>query len=120
MDLFNIDEISIVVCSSGFMTYPIDILNYYKYIQQYIELDPFTFLLLPSLDLEICVKEIICRQVQRNYLNTSIQKEEEKIRKRFALYANLQCKKILTDRHIIYIVDELCQQLSLLMKNGNT
>lgn len=94
---------NLIVCSSGFMCYPSDIIENYFMIKKLIVNHPLTFLLLPSFDLEDCVKEILNRQMQRSYLNISIEKEEQKIRKRFPIYASLKCKTILTyqDKNVI-------------------
>lgn len=115
-DLLNINNLSVVVCSSGFMTYPIDIYCNYKNIKQEIEFSPFTFLLLPSLELEGCVEEIVRRQVKREYLNNSAKREEEKIRNRFPIYFNLKCKKILTNDDTSNIVYKIHRQLFQLLK----
>ncbi|OTG82572.1 hypothetical protein B9T33_03735 [Acinetobacter sp. ANC 5054] len=90
-------RLNIIVCSSGFMTYQIDICPSYKKIRQEIESNPFTFLLIPSLEIESCTKEIIRRQLKRSYLDSSIEKEEKKIRSRFPIFIDFKCKKILTN-----------------------
>jgi shikimate kinase len=48
---------SIVALSSGFMTYPDDIHPKYQGLRSEIGSSPLTFVLLPSLDLEMCVAE---------------------------------------------------------------
>ena len=88
----------IIVCSSGFMTYPHDIHQDYIKIKDEIESHIFTFLMLPSLVLETCVQEIVARQMNRAYLNLVRAKEELKIRQRFQLYSNLKCRVLLTDQ----------------------
>ncbi len=87
----------IIVCSSGFMTYPNDIHKEYVKIKNMIENYKFTFLLLPSLELESCVREILIRQMKRVYLDASEEKEELKIRMRFQQYVGLNCQRVLTD-----------------------
>jgi shikimate kinase len=105
------NKLSILVCSSGFMAYPKDIHSGYLKIIQKIENDASTFLLMPALDLDGCIKIIIKRQLSRSYLNTTAEKEELKIRKRFDLYNNLNCEKVLTHRSL----EEVIQNISLLI-----
>ncbi|NUF37597.1 hypothetical protein, partial [Acinetobacter lactucae] len=109
----NIDNnlINIVVCSSGFMTYPNELTTNYHQIKKHIEDHHLTFLLLPSFELEICVKEIVNRQLQRKYLNDSAKSEERKIRNRFPLYINLKCQKILTNQSPSKIAFKLYKQI---------
>lgn len=90
-------DIIIIVCSSGFMTYPNDIHKEYVETKNMIENYKFTFLLLPSLELEDCVREILIRQMKRAYLDVSEEKEELKIRMRFQQYVGLNCQRVLTD-----------------------
>ncbi|MDR7015921.1 shikimate kinase [Acinetobacter sp. 3657] len=94
---YHVNRITIIVCSSGFMAYPSDIDRNYIKVKDEIENHIFTFLLLPSLDLETCVKEVLTRQMNRTYLNPVIEKEELKIRARFELYSKLGCRIVLTD-----------------------
>ncbi|MDQ2890564.1 MAG: hypothetical protein M3R65_08420 [Gemmatimonadota bacterium] len=49
------------VLSSGFMTYPLAVHTAYEATRRDIECSPTTFVLLPSLDLETCVAEIVRR-----------------------------------------------------------
>lgn len=111
----NIDHnlINIVVCSSGFMTYPNELTTNYHQIKTHIEDHYLTFLVLPSFELEICVKEIVNRQLQRKYLNGSATSEEHKIRNRFPLYINLKCQKILTNEAPSKIAFKLYKQIFL-------
>jgi hypothetical protein len=51
-----------------------------------------TFVLLPSLDLETCVAEVVRRQVHRP-LGLVASREEAKIRERFAIYMALPAPK---------------------------
>ncbi|WHP04939.1 shikimate kinase [Acinetobacter corruptisaponis] len=100
-------EIIIIVCSSGFMTYSEDTHQDYIKIKNEIEKHKFTFLLLPSLELEKCVQEILTRQMTRTYLNASWKKEELKIRTRFQLYVRLDCQIVLTNEVPDIIVSEI-------------
>lgn len=95
---YDFNKIMIIVCSSGFMTYPDDTDQDYIKIKDEIENHIFTFLMLPSLVLEKCVQEIVVRQMSRAYLNPVLTKEELKIRQRFKLYSSLGCQVILTNQ----------------------
>lgn len=108
----SLSDMRIIVCSSGFMCYPDDISKDYLRIKKQIENHDFTFLLLPSLNLETCVNEIINRQVQRSYLNLSKEKETQKIRKRFPVYTDLKCKIIFTHQDENKVALEIYSQLS--------
>ncbi|USA52288.1 AAA family ATPase [Acinetobacter sp. C32I] len=90
-------SINLIVCSSGFMTYPNHIHRDYIKVKEAVENHPFTFLLLPAVDLELCVQLIVTRQMNRTYLKTSREKEELKIRSRFFSYVGLKCHLILTE-----------------------
>lgn len=57
----NNQESCVIVCSSGFMLYPDDISPVYVDIKQTLLEDPYTFVLFPAFELEICVKEIVYR-----------------------------------------------------------
>ena len=98
---------AIIVCSSGFMSYPENIVHEYLELKQYIENDQFTFLLMPSFDVEECVEIIVKRQMARTYLNAIAEKEEIKARKRFELYKKLKCKQIITGTLPVNVVDEI-------------
>ncbi|NNP67026.1 shikimate kinase [Acinetobacter sp. Ac_5812] len=95
---YDLNKIMIIVCSSGFMTYPNDTHQDYIKIKDEVESHVFTFLMLPSLVLETCVQEIVARQLNRAYLNPVRANEELKIRQRFLLYSSLKCRVILTDQ----------------------
>jgi len=57
------------------------------------------------------VKEIVRRQLQREYLNCSSCSEEKKIRNRFPLYINLKCQRILTNEEPSKIAFELYKKI---------
>lgn len=105
-------DIHIVVCSSGFMCYSDDISRDYLRIKKQIENHDLTFLLLPSLDFETCINEIVDRQMMRSYLSLSKEKEERKIRSRFPIYNDLKCKKILTNQDKNKVVFRIYSQIS--------
>jgi shikimate kinase len=85
----------IVALSSGFMTYPDDIHPAYRAWHQRIASSPLTFVLLPSLDVEVCVAETVRRQLGRPFAR-SAEREEQVIRARFPLYLALPARKVET------------------------
>lgn len=103
----NHNKLMIIICSSGFMTYPEDIYENYNCIKKHVENDSLTFLLLPSFDFETCVNLIVERQLQRSYLITNKEKEEFKIRKRLIQYLNLSCTRILTNEDTKIVVTKI-------------
>ena len=56
---------TVVALSSGFMTYSQDIHPDYPRLRRDIEQSPATFVLIPSLDRELCVAETVRRQLAR-------------------------------------------------------
>ncbi|RPE29823.1 shikimate kinase [Acinetobacter sp. BIGb0102] len=108
------NSINVIVCSSGFMTYPNQVHGGYIKIKKEVENHPFTFLLLPSLDLERCVQLIVKRQMARSYLNSKVEKEEFKIRSRFNIYAGLKCHLISIEQAPHMVVVRVLARLNAL------
>ncbi|KAF1048342.1 shikimate kinase [Xylophilus sp.] len=102
----------VLALSSGFMTYRDGIHPAYTAIRRQIVSDARAFVLLPSLDLEACVSEIVRRQLQRPlpFVRTP-EREERVIRTRFALYADLPVRKVVTHRPVQTVVDEIAALL---------
>ena len=96
----------VVALSSGFMTYRDDVHPAYVRWRQRIASSEWTFVLLPSLDLETCVAEIVRRQLQRPFAR-SAEREEHVIRARFPIYASLPAQKVETMRRVDAVVAEL-------------
>ena len=96
----------IMALSSGFMTYPDDIQPAYLASRQRIASSPFTFVLLPSLDVEVCVAETVRRQLGRPFAR-SAEREEQVIRARFSLYLGLPARKVETMPPMDTVVTEL-------------
>jgi shikimate kinase len=88
-------EAGVVALSSGFMTYAEDVHPKYMEIRTAIAESPTTFVLLPSLDVETCVAEIVRRQTHRPF-RVMISREEAKIRERFPIYMALPAPKVTT------------------------
>jgi len=101
------DEPSIFVLSSGFMTYPDQIDPRYPAIRYAIEAHPLTVLLLPSFDLEKCVQIIVQRQLQRPYLPGDKESEERRIRNRFPSFMAMGCKRFLSNAEPTQVALEL-------------
>jgi shikimate kinase len=96
----------VLALSSGFMTYRPDIHRAYASGRRSVASSQSTFVLLPSLDLETCVAEIVRRQTGRPFAR-SAQREEEVIRARFATYVEIPARKVETMRPVSEVVDEL-------------
>lgn len=104
--LSNSNSLGVIALSSGFMTYHAGIHPEYPAMRQRIASSELTFVLLPSLDLEVCVSEVVRRQLQRPFARTP-QREESVIRSRFSIYANLPSRKVITRQSISAVVDEI-------------
>ena len=86
-------EGGVIALSSGFMTYAEEVHPSYAEIRAAIAESSTTFVLLPSLDVETCVAEIVPRQVHRR-LGLVASREEAKIRERFTIYMALPALKV--------------------------
>jgi shikimate kinase len=102
----------VVALSSGFMTYARDVHPQYSRLRSDLELHSSTFVLLPSLDREVCVAETVRRQIARPFGRSSA-KEEAVIRGRFEIYMAVPARKIETMRPVAEVVDELVEALAL-------
>jgi shikimate kinase len=100
----------VVALSSGFMTYAHDIQPEYPTVRSEIAESPATFVLLPSLDREVCVTEAVRRQIGRPFGRSAI-REEAVIRARFEIYMAVPARKIETMRPVAAAVDEIIASL---------
>jgi shikimate kinase len=98
---------NVLALSSGFMTYASDIHLEYGRIRREAE-SALTFVLLPSLDRELCVSETVRRQIARPF-GRSPEREEAVIRARFEIYMSLPMRKVETMRPVAAIVDEIVE-----------
>lgn len=96
----------VVALSSGFMTYTSDAHLEYPRVRRDLEECDHTFILLPSLDRELCVAEIVRRQIARPF-GRSPEREEAVIRTRFEIYKALPMRKVETMRPAAEIVNEI-------------
>lgn len=106
---------SLIALSSGFMTYPERIHPQYARIRSRIALTRGTVVLLPSLDLEICVQETVRRQLARPFAR-SAGKEESVIRERYGIYMAVPAAKVET----MMSVDEVVEQIIGLLAPNRT
>lgn len=96
----------VIALSSGFMTYAEEVHPSYAEIRAAIAESVTTFVLLPSLDVETCVAEIVRRQVHRP-LGLMASREEAKIRERFTIYMALPALKVTTLQSPDAVVTEI-------------
>lgn len=101
---------AVVVLSSGFMTYPLDVHPEYARLRREIESSAATVALLPSFDRDICVTEIVRRQGQRSFARAPA-REAAVIRERFPVYMGLACRKVETMGPPGAVVDALLASL---------
>ena len=100
----------VIALSSGLMTYACDIHPEYSRIRRALEHHPGTFILLPSLNRDVCVSETVRRQVARPFGRSSME-EESVIRARFDIYMAMPMRKVETMRPIATVVDEIVAAL---------
>jgi len=86
---------AVVALSSGFMTYDDEIHPDYRRVREAIGQSVDTFVLLPSVDEEACVAEIVRRQLARPFARSAA-REEAVIRVRYASYMAMPHRKIET------------------------
>jgi hypothetical protein len=88
------------------MTYPRNIHPRYVDLRRCIEESPTTFVLIPSLNRDVCVAETLRRQLARPFAR-SRRKEDAVIRARFPIYVGLRARKIETLQPLTVIVEEV-------------
>jgi shikimate kinase len=96
----------VVALSSGFMTYADALHPEYSRVRREVEQHRNTFVLLPSLDRDVCVAETVRRQLARPF-GRSAAREEAVIRARFEIYMSLPVRKIETLRPAVAAVAEI-------------
>jgi shikimate kinase len=101
----------VLALSSGFLTYPLAIHPQYGQCREEIATSPATFVLLPSLERETCVAEIVRRQMTRPFIRSAA-KEEAVIRERFEIYVAIPVRKVETMRPVGEVCDELVVALA--------
>lgn len=101
----------VLALSSGFMTNSPEIHQHYAEIRREIERSTTTFVLLPSLDFETCVAEIVRRQLGRPFTRRGAAREEAVIRERFGTYLAVPAHKIETMRPAAEVAAEILARL---------
>lgn len=101
----------VLALSSGFMAYREDVHPAYARFRRDIAASPTTFVLLPSLDLETCVADIVRRQLGRPF-SRSAEREEQVIRARFALHRDLPATRIETMRPVAEVVEAVVANMA--------
>jgi shikimate kinase len=96
----------VVALSSGFMTYAHDVHSEYSRIRRDLEQHGSTFVLLPSLDRDLCIAETVRRQIARPF-GRSPAEEEAVIRARFDTYMAVPARKVETMRPAAAVVEEI-------------
>lgn len=109
----SVDHDAVFALSSGFMTYSWNVHPAYQQLCARLATSASTFVLLPSLDLEVCVRETLRRQLTRPF-SRSAEREEEVIRHRFVRYCGLPASKVET----LGTVDAAVDRLLTLLKHG--
>jgi shikimate kinase len=105
------DGPEIAALSSGFMTYPDDVHPDYPAWRQRVATSPSTFVLLPSLQFEACVRETVRRQLGRSFARPA-EREEQVIRARFPVYLGLPAHKVETMQAIEAVITEILSALA--------
>jgi shikimate kinase len=116
LDLASPVRFDIVALSSGFMTYGDDVHPDYLALRHRIASNPATFVLLPSVNVEACVAEIVRRQLQRPFARPA-DREEQVIRRRFDAYVGLPARKVETLQPVEAVVAELVAALAAQRSN---
>ena len=109
--LIHNEQDGVLALSSGFMTYPPAIHRQYPGLRRDIERSTTTFVLLPSLDLETCVAEIVRRQLGRPFCRRTATREKAVIRERFGPYLSVSAPKIETMRPPAEVAAEILARL---------
>lgn len=108
--IMSIQEQGVIALSSGFMVYPESVHPDYAALLSDICKSRTTFVLLPSLNLETCVDEIVRRQIARPF-GRSPEREEAVIRQRHDIYKAIPATKVETLRAVAEIVEQIIAQL---------
>jgi shikimate kinase len=110
-DIIASTKLGVIALSSGFMTYPENVDPAYPALRSNICESSKTFVLLPSLDLDVCVAEIVRRQIARP-IGRSREREEAVIRARHPIYMAIPAAKIDSKRPVAEIVEQIAGLLS--------
>jgi shikimate kinase len=107
-------ELAVVALSAGLMLYSAGVHPALGGLQHAIAAAPTTVLMLPSLDLETCVAEVVRRQTTRPLsVRRSIAREEAVIRERFPRYRRLTSRVVTTMRPPLAVAREIITRIEL-------
>jgi shikimate kinase len=98
----------VLALSSGFMTYAIDIHLEYGRIRRELEESARTFVLLPSLDRELCVAETVRRQIARPFGRSAQERKGRNTGTVRDLHVP-SMRKVETMRPVAAVVDEIVE-----------
>jgi len=96
----------VLALSSGLMTYVESVHPEYQQLRREVEMSEATFVLLPSLKVDDCVREIVRRQLTRPFARSATA-EEAVIRGRFAIHIGLKARKVETMRSPVETAEEI-------------
>jgi shikimate kinase len=99
-------EDAVWALSSGFMTYPTTVHPETEEIQRRLLCSKTTILLLPSFESAKCIEETVRRQMSRPHASSE-DREREKIRRRFPVYASMNVNRVRTDVLVEHVVQEV-------------
>jgi shikimate kinase len=88
----------VLVLSSGFMVYPESVHPAYAAAREAIARDRATFVLVPSLERDVCIAETVRRQLGRPLSRRDAARERAVIEERFGRYVELPAMKVETMR----------------------
>jgi len=110
---------AVVALSSGFMVYSTDVYPGLHELRRELVAAPTTVLLLPSLDLEICVAETVRRQRERNLtIRRSSVREETVIRERSAQYRSLTERIVTTMQSPAGVARDVLDCIGVTLNDG--
>jgi shikimate kinase len=109
--------LDVAALSSGFLTYPRNIHPQYASLRRGIEESPTTFVLIPSLNRDVCVAETVRRQLARPFAR-SRGKEEAVVCERFPIYVGLRARKIETMHPLAVIAEQLLVAIEALAQTN--
>lgn len=104
-------EKAVMILSSGFMVYQEWVDPDYSELKKQINQTPYSILLMPSDNFELCSREIIKRQINRR-LHCSYGRELEKITNRFQLYLSCGSIKVFSSGTPFEIVDLMMRKIN--------
>jgi shikimate kinase len=112
-ELVRLDAAGVVALSSGFMVYEASVHPEYASLHDELAHCQHFFVLLPSLDIEVCVGETVRRQLSRPIGCKSAEREEEVLRARFQRYMDLPGQRVSTMRPVEEVATDILRRIAL-------